>query len=340
MAANEILPFATDGGANVLTQAEYAADTQRTSGNVPGVARSKLVNKAARQAAFVSAMVGQFVADQAGADVIDNGDIATFETNFINAIAAVVRSAQQVNGQCRLVVTNPTTLTLMPHNGRYLIVGGLPRQIPGGGVAISNAGLTASTLRYVYAYMNGGSLALEFSSTGHSLDAATGVEVKNGDPSRSLVGMIYTTASSQFADSFTQRFCANWFNRRPRAAVATLLVDTNFSTVVSSEITASLRASALYWSNSGAYSLIANGSVSNNTAGGIVGFEGRINGGVFGTEARSTIATAAQYECLVSASHSENIAEGLVTASAYGYVSSGSTATLYGTATVNLTVQA
>ncbi|WP_241120453.1 hypothetical protein, partial [Achromobacter xylosoxidans] len=101
-----------------------------------------------------------------------------------------------------------------------------------------------------------------------------------------------------------------------------------------------LRASALYWSNSGAYSLIANGSVSNNTAGGIVGFEGRINGGVFGTEARSTIATAAQYECLVSASHSENIAEGLVTASAYGYVSSGSTATLYGTATVNLTVQA
>ncbi|WP_159069320.1 hypothetical protein [Achromobacter xylosoxidans] len=261
------------------------------------------------------------------------GDISTkiATTEFVQSSAS--------GGQCRLSVASPTSLTLLPFNGNQIIVGGYARQIPLGGVSISNSGLPANALRYVYAYSSSGAIALELSSTGHSV-GPNGVEVKNGDASRSLVGMIYTTASSQFADSHTQRLCANWFNRRSRAAVATLLVDTNFSTVVSSEITANLRASALYWSNSGAYSLIANGSVSNNTAGGIVGFEGRINGGVFGTEARSTIATAAQYECLVSASHSENIAEGLVTASAYGYVSSGSTATLYGTATVNLTVQA
>lgn len=259
------------------------------------------------------------------------GDISTkiATTEFVQSSAS--------GGQCRLSVASPTSLTLLPFNGNQIIVGGYARQIPLGGVSISNSGLPANALRYVYAYSSSGAIALELSSTGHSV-GPNGVEVKNGDASRSLVGMIYTTASSQFADSPTQRLCANWFNRRLRAGVATLLVDTNFSTVVSSEITASLRVSALYWANSGAYSLIANGSVSNNTAGGIAGFEGRINGGVFGTEARSTFSAAGAYECFVSASHSENIAEGLITATAYGYVSSGSVATLYGTATVNLTV--
>jgi hypothetical protein len=49
MATNEILRFAeTDTGTNLLTQSEYAADSQRPIGNQPGVARSKLVNKALR----------------------------------------------------------------------------------------------------------------------------------------------------------------------------------------------------------------------------------------------------------------------------------------------------
>ncbi|WP_241123034.1 hypothetical protein [Achromobacter xylosoxidans] len=362
MATNEILPFAAASGANVLTQAEYAADTQRTSGNVPGVARSKLVNKAARQAAFVSSMVGQYIADRSGQDVLDNGDIAALQAKFVSALAAspaltgtptaptpaagdistkiatteFVQSSAS-GGQCRLTVASPTSLTLLPFNGNQIIVGGYARQIPLAGVSISNSGLPANSLRYVYAYSSSGAVALELSATGHTV-GPYGLEVKSGDSSRSLVGMIYTTASSQFADNYTQRFCANWFNRRLRAGVATLLTDTNFSTVTSSEITANLRVSALYWSDSGACSLIANGSVSNNTTGGIAGFGGRLNGGAFGTEARSTFYTAGSYECLVSASHTEGIAEGLITATVYGYVSAGSVATLYGGATVNLTV--
>ncbi|MFY2599304.1 hypothetical protein ACOTHJ_33070 [Achromobacter xylosoxidans] len=85
MATNEILPFSTSDS-NVLTQAEYAADAQRISGNVPGVARSKLVNKAARQAAFVSSMIGQFTADNSGQDVLDNGSLPTLQDNFEAAI--------------------------------------------------------------------------------------------------------------------------------------------------------------------------------------------------------------------------------------------------------------
>lgn len=93
MAINEILAFASGVGANLSTQAEYAADAQRSSGNVPGVARSKLVNKAARQAAFVSAMIGQFIADTASIDVLDDADIPGLKTDFIAALMANLRNA-------------------------------------------------------------------------------------------------------------------------------------------------------------------------------------------------------------------------------------------------------
>lgn len=74
MATNNILPFApTDTGTNLLTQSEYAAASDRTIGNQPGVASSKLVNKAIRQSALVSSQVAQFLSDSSGADIIDNG---------------------------------------------------------------------------------------------------------------------------------------------------------------------------------------------------------------------------------------------------------------------------
>ncbi|WP_157810452.1 gp53-like domain-containing protein [Achromobacter ruhlandii] len=92
MATNELLPFASGAGANVLTQAQYVADSQRTSGNVPGVARSALVNKAARQAAFVASMVGAFTSNNSGKDVLDNGDGATFLANFQDALLAYMRA--------------------------------------------------------------------------------------------------------------------------------------------------------------------------------------------------------------------------------------------------------
>lgn len=72
MAANNILPFApVDTGTNLDSQATYAAATDRTNGNQPGVARSKLVNKALRQSSIIAAGVAQFIADNQGADVND-----------------------------------------------------------------------------------------------------------------------------------------------------------------------------------------------------------------------------------------------------------------------------
>lgn len=72
MATNEILRFAeTDTGTNLLTQAEYLADSQRPIGNQPGVARSKLVNKALRQASLIAAGLAEYIADNQSNNVTD-----------------------------------------------------------------------------------------------------------------------------------------------------------------------------------------------------------------------------------------------------------------------------
>lgn len=72
MATNEILQFAeTDTGTNLLTQAEYLADSQRPIGNQPGVARSKLVNKALRQASLISAGLAEYIADNQANNISD-----------------------------------------------------------------------------------------------------------------------------------------------------------------------------------------------------------------------------------------------------------------------------
>jgi hypothetical protein len=73
MATNEILPFATSNiGTNLLTQAEYTADEQRTIGHQPGIARSKLANKAMRQASLMAAGLAEFIADYQANNVTDS----------------------------------------------------------------------------------------------------------------------------------------------------------------------------------------------------------------------------------------------------------------------------
>lgn len=79
MATNNFLPFCpTDTGTNLLTQVEYAAASDRTNGNQPGVASSKLNNKAIRQAAFVASQVAQAVSDVTQVNVLDDGVTASF----------------------------------------------------------------------------------------------------------------------------------------------------------------------------------------------------------------------------------------------------------------------
>lgn len=102
-ATNSILPFAQGGGANVQTQAAYAADAQRPTGNQPGVARADFNNKALLQSSVIAAGVAQFLADWQGTNVDDTLSAA--------AISAMLMQAVSSAGALRTVNAN-TTLTL------------------------------------------------------------------------------------------------------------------------------------------------------------------------------------------------------------------------------------
>src|SRR5271165_2278853 len=73
MSTNDFLPFCpTDTGTNLLSESDYTAATDRTIGNQPGVASSKLNNKALRQATYVVSQLAQYMVNQIGTDVLDD----------------------------------------------------------------------------------------------------------------------------------------------------------------------------------------------------------------------------------------------------------------------------
>jgi hypothetical protein len=92
MATNYILPFAQGGGALVQTTTTYTADSQRSLGNQPGVARPDFVNKALRQLSAICAGVGQFIADNQGSDVTDDLLASVISTMLKNACKASAQS--------------------------------------------------------------------------------------------------------------------------------------------------------------------------------------------------------------------------------------------------------
>src|SRR6185503_14640432 len=150
-------------------------------------------------------------------------------------------------GQCRLVVTSSSLLTLNRHQGAYIplkIAGNWEAKlIPSTAPTLSNSGLTAATLYYIYAFDNAGTLELEASATGHSPDPDTGVEIQTGDDSRTLVGMVFMDAGTPgtFVDSTGKRWCLNWFNRRVLDLTGTFSTDRATSSTTFVEVNTEIR---------------------------------------------------------------------------------------------------
>lgn len=90
MPTNDFLPFGSAEGANVMSQADYAALTARLNGFAAGTAKSEQLNKAWRQSSIMGAVLAQFISDQSGQDSIDDGTTATLEVNLVRAIRAAI----------------------------------------------------------------------------------------------------------------------------------------------------------------------------------------------------------------------------------------------------------
>lgn len=187
--------------------------------------------------------------DAVTADKIDDDAVTTAKILDANVTDAKLTAATQALlaqlkkalglGAGRFEYSSATECLLMPFNGECVsFPAGTVLDIPSAGVAIDTTGLSATTKYFAYAYDNSGSLALEFSTTGHSRDANTGIEIKTGDATRVLVGGVYTNGSSQFADAAAWRGVASWHNRRPRQLNGVFTTDRTFTTTteVNSEI--------------------------------------------------------------------------------------------------------
>lgn len=119
----------------------------------------------------------------------------------------------------RLVVTPALSdrLYLVGRNGNRIAWDGYDLTIPGTWMSITNAGLAPNTLYYVYVWGGADGVPhLEFSTTGHAPNS-TWNECKIGDPSRLLLGMVFTDALRRFvADIGNGKLLVlNWHNRMP-----------------------------------------------------------------------------------------------------------------------------
>jgi hypothetical protein len=127
----------------------------------------------------------------------------------------------------RLNFVSSTQLSFTPFRGGYIKINGVAYPIPTGGIAgltptgcyidgvIGN--LAAYTLYRVYCFNNAGTLTADFSTTAHGPSATAGnvgTEIKNGDDTRSFIGLVYGGSPYNFQDSTTARYVRSWFNRK------------------------------------------------------------------------------------------------------------------------------
>jgi hypothetical protein len=149
----------------------------------------------------------------------------------------------------RLDYISGTEIRFSPWNGNRLPIHGADATIPAAGVSLAPTGLTIGTVYYIYAYLNAGVLTLEASETGRDTDPATGVEIKTGDPTRTLVGMARPTTGGVWIDGGQSTDVRSWFNRRAKALSATYTTNQTMSSIPYAEISSQMRLHFLAWGN-------------------------------------------------------------------------------------------
>lgn len=106
----------------------------------------------------------------------------------------------------------------------------------------SSTQFTLLDATYVNAWVSGGSCDLLGLTAGPAMPghttASNGVEVKNGDATKTLVGMVYTDGSQHFNDLATERDVASWFNRRIKTCRNTWASAATVSSTSYKELTA------------------------------------------------------------------------------------------------------
>lgn len=220
-------------------------------------------------------------------------------------------------GQGRLVKSG-SNIVLQPVNGNLLTINGVNQTIPSAGVSLAPTGLTPSTLYYIYAYMVSTTMTLEASATGHSTDTSTGVEIKTGDATRTLVGMVYPITGPAFADTATQRLVISWHNRRPIYGSGNFTTTRTTTSTSYVELNSEIRVQFLTWA-SVPVSTAVSGSFFNSTTQtclSSIAIDGTTAEDVFNSMSGTDAAP-------IGMTHSNTYSEGFHYATVVGFVSGG-----------------
>jgi len=333
--AASALVSANNAGTSASNAAVSAASALVSANNAGTSASNAAVSAAS---ALVSAAAALVSANNAGTSASNAAASATLAASYVpsnsgqsgnfltnngtaNNWAAVAASANYAHGQCRLSYTSGTALTLSRFGGAgFIQINGTAQQIPSAGVLLANTGLTAATLYYVYAYMAGATMTLEASTTTHA--TSSGIEIKSGDATRTLVGMVYMGSGSPgtFVDSTSQRFVASWFNRRSRDLLGLIQ---NASTTSTSDVVlqSGNNATCVTWADEASYYSIS-AYVSASSAGIAVQFVIGLDGSEIGQFNYATWSTGGLWTP-ATVNATSTFAEGFHTLTALGRVSAG-----------------
>lgn len=263
----------------------------------------------------------------AGAWVLMDQEIPAYLVNLATAGVPVFACGQ-------LQYSTTTVVKLMPMNGNLVAFpSGAVTAIPSAGISstitsaylngVASQSLAATTLYYAYLWNQGSASSpnyvIDWSTTSHATDTATGIEIKSGDATRVLIGMIRTNAGPVIADTATARLVASWHNRRQRYVTNIFSADRSTSATGYTEINSEIRCTFVTWGEAMDIAYCGNASAS---AGSISIFGGpSIDGATTSFPATKCFATTAGQA--ITAAGLMAAAEGYHYVTYMGAVSSG-----------------
>lgn len=224
-------------------------------------------------------------------------------------------------GQCKLVFTSTTLLTLIPWNGNKLFISDRYYNIPAAGVTLANTGISAGSLYYVYAFISGGNIQLAADVTVPTVDTTTGVIVRTGDSTKTLVGVIYGDTGGVFADSSTKRYVISWFNNAPRSLLSANVSVSGITSLGTTQLSGT--GVSFICLGGEVADLGLDGQCSNTTAGQFCTSRIGLDASPIGNGMSGTSATANAI-CAANSRASVNPSAGFHTSTGYGLVSGGS----------------
>ena len=149
--------------------------------------------------------------------------------------------------QCQVTVSGGNAM-LNRCNGNALMIQGVPQIIPLSGVSLAPTGLTAGVNYYLYAFMlNPTTMSLEAVTTAPAWDTTTGMRIKNGDASRTLVAMGRIQAGPVWQDDSNGRYLVSYFNRQDKTVKKSVTALRNTVSSTQVEIAAELECGFICW---------------------------------------------------------------------------------------------